>query len=282
MLKTLLSLAVCAFLATPASAATYLRIQSWNGRHMGWSGQTNWSAYANQVWTEYGSTAGSANGLDIVAFQEVMYDTSVTSMQSALNAVSGYTWGATYTGLTGRSTYKERYAILYRTDRVTLISGSQWSDTGDKFEREPQIARFRITATGGDLTIINWHAIFGTTAERQAEVAEIGNVFRSVQGSTTSDQDVILLGDHNQSATSTWWANLTGTSPAVSYKVNDLTSLNSSCGYASSYDHFWMQSSYVTEYSASGRDYVADTCALYGISDHAPVWLKLYSTGDDD
>lgn len=283
MRRTLPCLVLLAAFAAPAEPATYLRVQSWNGRHMGWSGQTDWTGYARQIWNNFGSGSTSANGLDLVALQEVMYDTSVTSMVAALESVSGYDWAATYTAAVGRSSYKERYAILYRTDRVTLVSSSLYSDVGDKFEREPQIARFRVTATGADVTFVNWHTIWGTTAEREAEIREIDAVFRSVQNATSSDQDVILLGDHNRDATSAWWDELKAVSPAVSYKVNDLTTLNSSCAYASPYDHFWMQASYVTEYSSSGRDYVANTCTFYsGLSDHAPIWLKLYSTGDDD
>jgi hypothetical protein len=94
---------------------------------------------------------------------------------------------------------------------------------------------------------------------------------------------VILVGDHNREATSPWWANLTAVTPAVSYRVNELTSINTSCAFASAYDHFWMQSSYVTEYSTSGRDYIASMCTFRnGVSDHAPVYLSLYSTADTD
>jgi len=125
--------------------------------------------------------------------------------------------------------------------------------------------------------------VFGTTAERQAEIQLISTVFNSIQSGSSSDQDVILVGDHNREATSPWWANLKALAPAVSHRVNELTSINTSCGFASAYDHFWMQSSYVTEYSTSGRDYIADMCVFRnGQSDHAPVYLSLYSTADTD
>lgn len=269
-----------------AAAGTYLRVQSWNTRHMGWAGQTDWSGYASQIWNQFGSTAGSANGCDLVALQEVMYDTSITSLVSALNSVSGVSWNATTTIPIGKTSYKERYSIVYRTDRVTLLNSSVYNDVGDKFEREPQIAQFRVTATGADVTFINWHTVFGTTAERQAEINQIVNVYNSVQSSSGSDQDVVLLGDHNADGTSAWWAHLKSTAyvtPAVTNQENDLTSINSSCAFASAYDHFWMQLAYVTEFSSAGRDYITNMCTFYnGLSDHAPVWLKLYSTGDDD
>lgn len=273
--------------AAPAKPlATTLRVQSWNARHMGWSGETDWAGYAAQIWNQFGSSSSSTNGCDIVALQEVMYDTSITSLISALNSISGFTWNATTTVAIGRTSYKERYSIVYRTDRVSLLNSYVYNDVGDKFEREPQVARFQVTATGADVTFINWHTIFGTTAQRQQEIKDIVAVFNSVQNSVASDQDVILLGDHNASATSTWWNDLKSTanvSPAVTHQVNELTSINSSCAFASAYDHFWFQASYVTEFSSAGRDYIANMCTFYsGLSDHAPIWLRLYSSGDDD
>jgi hypothetical protein len=271
------------FVAAQASAQSYLRVVSWNMLHAGWSGQQDWNAYAGQIWNNNGSAAGAANGADLVFGQEVMYAESAASVASALTAVSGFAWDYRITAPIGRSSYKERYAVFFRTDRVQLLSESVWADSGDKFEREPQIVKVRHIQTGADYTFINWHTVFGTTAERQAEVQLIGTVFKSIQDGSSSDQDVILVGDHNREATSSWWANLTSLAPAVSNRVNELTSINTSCAFASRYDHFWMQNSYVTEYSTSGRDYIADMCAFRnGVSDHAPIYISFYSTADTD
>lgn len=270
------------FVSTVAPAAAYLRVMSWNTLHAGWSGQTDWTGYASQAWNDFGTTAAGANGVDVIFAQEVMYDTSASSLAAALSAVSGVTWDYRVTEAIGRSSYKERYAVLFRTDRVTLLSSSIWADVGDKFEREPQIVKLRQIQTGADFTFINWHTVFGETAERQAEIAQIASVFSAVQAGSSSDQDVILLGDHNREATSAWWNALTALSPAVSFRVNDLTSINASCVFASAYDHFWYQSSYVTEYSSSGRDYIPNMCVMRDPSDHAPIFLSLYSSSDTD
>jgi endonuclease/exonuclease/phosphatase family metal-dependent hydrolase len=276
--------AVClCIVAVPASAQSYLRVVSWNMLHAGWSGQQDWNAYAGQIWNQFGSASNSPNGADLVFAQEVMYADSAASIAAALTAVSGYAWDYRVTDAIGRSSYKERYAVFFRTDRVQLLSSTVWADSGDKFEREPQIVKVRHIQTGADYTFINWHTIFGTTAEREAEIQQIASVFQSVQSGSGSDQDVILVGDHNRDATSPWWATLTALSPAVSWRVNELTSINTSCAFASRYDHFWLQSSHVTEYSASGRDYIADMCAFRnGVSDHAPVYISFYSTADTD
>lgn len=269
--------------ALTAQAQSYLRVVSWNTLHAGWNGQQDWNAYARQLWRQNGTSSSSANGIDVAFAQEVMYAESAASINAALEAVSGVDWDYRVSAAIGRSSYKERYAVFFRTDRVQLLSTTVWSDTGDKFEREPQIVRVRHVQTGADYTFIHWHTVFGTTAQRQAEVAEIANVFKSVQNQSGSDQDVILLGDHNRDATSAWWSTLTGVSPAVSWKVNDKTSINTSCAFANAYDHFWFQASYVSEYSSAGRDYIADMCAFRnGVSDHAPIFLNLYSSADTD
>lgn len=275
---------VCMLLfGAQASAQSYLRVVSWNMLHAGWSGQQDWNAYAGQIWNNNGSTAGAENGVDLVFGQEVMYAESAASVAAALTAVSGYAWDYRVTAAIGRSSYKERYAVFFRTDRVQLLSAAVWTDSGDRFEREPQIVKVRHIQTGADYSFINWHTVFGTTAERQAEVQLIGTVFKSIQDGSSSDQDVILVGDHNRDATSPWWTNLIALTPAVDYRVNELTSINASCGFANRYDHFWMQNSYVTEYSSSGRDYIADMCTFRnGLSDHAPIYLSLYSTADTD
>lgn len=274
---------VLALAAAPAWAGAYLRVASWNMLHAGWSGQTNWNGYANQLWRNFGSTSSSPNGIDVVFAQEVMYAESAASIAAALKTVSGVNWDYRVTHAIGRSSYKERYAVFFRTDRVELISATVWNDTNDVFEREPQIVRLRQIANGADYTFINWHTVFGTTASREAEIRAIAGVFDAVQASSSTDQDVILVGDHNRDATSPWWSNLVGLTPAVAWKVNDLTTINTSCAFANPYDHFWFQPIHVTEFSSAGRDYIGDMCTFRNdVSDHAAINLTLYATADTD
>ena len=271
-----------AMLSNVANAGAYLRVMSWNLLHAGYSGQTDWNAYATQAWTKFGGSSTSTNGVDLIFAQEVMYDTAAASIASALTSVSGVTWSYRVTAAIGRTSYKERYAVFYRTDRVQLLSHAAWTDTGDKFEREPQIVKVRHIQTGADYTFINWHTIFGTTAERQAEIQQVASLFNSVQAGSSSDQDVILLGDHNRDATSPWWAALKALSPVVGFKVNELTSINTACAFANAYDHFWFQASYVSEFSTAGRDYIANMCNFRNVSDHAPIYISFYSNSDTD
>ncbi|MEO8377694.1 MAG: deoxyribonuclease I [Candidatus Sumerlaeota bacterium] len=265
-------------------AAAYMRTVSWNLRHEGWSGETNYAGDAAQIWNQYGSTSGSANGCDIVFLQEVMYNTVPGSIASALTSVSGVTWASAYVGPIGRTSYKEYYAVVYRTDRVTLLSNTLWTDTGDLFEREPQIIKVRDASTSADYTFINWHCQFGNGgSDITNETKQIDDVFASVQAASSTDQDVILVGDTNLNATNAAWNQLYSLSPAVSNYINSATTLNSSGSYVSAYDHYFMQPSYVTELSTYGLDYIANTSTFYsGLSDHSPIWLKLYSSSDTD
>jgi len=281
LLHTLVLVALA--VPTLAEAGSYLRVVSWNLRHEGWTAEQTYTDDAKQLWNQFGANSNSNNGCDLVFLQEVMNTSVVPAIAQALTQLSGVSWSYAQTPLIGRSSYKEIYAVLYRTDTVSLLSSTVYSDSGDKFEREPQIVKVRHKNTGADYTFINWHAIWGTASERDVEVRNIDTVFKSVQDGSSTDQDVILLGDHNMGCTAASWAELAGLSPAVSCRLDVATTLNTSGGFASAYDHFWMQNSYVTEFSASGRDYIASTTDFVTrLSDHAPVYLSLYSNSDTD
>jgi endonuclease/exonuclease/phosphatase family metal-dependent hydrolase len=266
-----------------AQAGAYLRVVSWNLRHEGWTDEQTYLEDAKQLWNQYGGNSTSPNGCDLVFLQEVMNTSVMPAIAQALTQVSGVSWTYAQTPLIGRSSYKEIYAVLYRTDRVALLSSTVHPDPDDVFEREPHIVQVRHTSTGADFTFINWHAIWGTAAERDVEVRHIDSVFKAVQDGSGSDQDVILVGDHNMGCTAASWSELAALSPAVSCKLDVATTLNLSGGYVSAYDHFWLQGSYVTEFSSAGRDYVSNTVDFSTrLSDHAPVYVTLYSSSDTD
>ncbi|RKI68573.1 deoxyribonuclease I [Corallococcus sp. AB049A] len=266
-----------------ARAGSYLRVVSWNLRHEGWAAEQTYLDDAKQLWNQFGASSTSNNGCDLVFLQEVMEAAAATAIAQNLTQVSGVRWQAVVTPLIGRSSYKESYAVLYRTDTVSLVSSTVWTDTGDLFEREPQVVKVRHVPTGADYTFLNWHAVWGTATDRALEAQAIDQVFASVQSASASDQDVILVGDHNMVCTHASWSQLKGLSPAVTCKLDVATTMNTSGGYANAYDHFWMQDTYVTEFSSTGRDYIANPVDyVTRLSDHAPVWLSLYSNSDTD
>src|SRR5262245_24898105 len=139
----LVALALVAAIAPAALAGSYLRVQSWNLRHEGWSGETFYTGDAQEIWFQYGASATSTNGCDLVFLQEVMNQDVPKQIAAALTTISGYPWSYAVTAPIGRTTYKECYAVVYRTDRVSLVSATVFADTGDRFEREPMIVKVR-------------------------------------------------------------------------------------------------------------------------------------------
>src|SRR5262245_4464023 len=114
---TALSVLLLSLTSTALSAA-YTRVVSWNLRHEGYSGETNYAGDAAQIWNQYGSSSTSPNGCDVVLCQEVMYASAASGIASALTSVSGVTWSYSCTAAIGRTTYKECYAVIYRTDNI--------------------------------------------------------------------------------------------------------------------------------------------------------------------
>ncbi|RYZ37945.1 MAG: deoxyribonuclease I [Myxococcaceae bacterium] len=266
-----------------SQAGSYLRVVSWNLRHEGWAAEQSYLEDAQQLWNQFGSASTSNNGVDLVFLQEVMNAAAAQAIAQNLTQVSGVTWTAAVTPLIGRSSYKESYAVLYRADTVSLVSSTVWSDAGDLFEREPQVVKVRHVPTGADYTFLNWHTVWGVAADRKLEAQAIDAVFASVQSASSTDQDVILVGDHNMACTHASWSELKAVSPAVTCKLDTPTTLNTGGGFANAYDHFWLQDTYVTEFSSTGRDYIGNTQDyVTRLSDHAPVWLSLYSNSDTD
>ncbi|MFN7972913.1 MAG: endonuclease/exonuclease/phosphatase family protein [Acidobacteriota bacterium] len=280
-----LVLALLAAASADAQVGSYLRVMSWNLRHEGWQGETDFRADAQQIWNVFGSTSTSPNGCDVVFLQEVMNKDVPINLVNDLAQVSGYTWSYVVTAPIGRTTYKEHYAMVYRTDRVKVVSSYLYNDVGDKFEREPLVVKLVDKATGADYTFIDWHAVFGTNAQRAAELAEIATVFRSVQDSDATDQDVILLGDHNADATSTWWNTFkTTVAPPPACTLNIATSRRTPPARSRLRLRLLLD-------AAEVRHRVLDVGPrlrgrhgelLQPPLDHAPVWLKLYSTSDTD
>src|ERR1043166_3500824 len=115
-----------------AFPAAYTRVVSWNLRHEGYSGETDYAGDAAQIWNQYGSSSTSPNGCDLVFCQEVMYDTAASGIASQLTAISGVTWNYSVTAAIGRTSYKERYAVFYRTDNISLLSTTVYNDVGDR------------------------------------------------------------------------------------------------------------------------------------------------------
>ncbi|KAL1007834.1 hypothetical protein UPYG_G00092240 [Umbra pygmaea] len=98
----------------------------------------------------------------------------------------------------GRKSYKEQYAFIYRTSRVSVKEVYQYPDIQlgdlDAFSREPFIVWFSSPKTAiQDLVIIPIHTTPETSVK---EIDELFDVFQDVR-QRWSSENVIIMGDFN-------------------------------------------------------------------------------------
>lgn len=99
----------------------------------------------------------------------------------------------------GRTSSKEQYAYVYRTDRVEVIERSVFNvdDPRDLLHREPFVASFRTRVSNGtpfSFTLINAHT---DPDEADWEVEQLAHVYQFVSQFHRHEDDIILLGDLN-------------------------------------------------------------------------------------
>lgn len=261
------------FLAIPAWAD--LTIASWNVRVFS-------TGSRNDV--ELRLIAERLEQFDLITLQEVR-DEEVVERTIAVLAGRGHNYRLLVGPPVGR-VVKERYAFLWRPDKVSLTSpGQTYDDSLDLFIREPFAASF--IAGRFDFTLATIHVIFGgTVSERRREVYAIDYVYRWLQDADPDEQDVILLGDFNLPFDDSGWKSLWPLNlypvlgPAVPTMISD----------SEVYDNFWLDPALVSEYTGrSGVDRFDETAfdgnddaASLMVSDHRPIWASFRTDTDDD
>jgi len=222
---------------------------------------------------------------DIVAIQELR-DEEVLKRAAAILQRRGLGYAYEISPPVGRGV-KERYAYLYRTDRVQSVqSGRVYQERGDEFIREPFYATFR--SAGFDFTLVIVHVLFGSSeAERRPEIEELAAVYQAVQDEDPAEQDVILLGDFNFPPQDEGFSRLKAI-PGMVFLI--ASPVKTTITDTSLYDNFWFQEPHVREYAGeSGVDRFDETmfngddlAAKRAVSDHRPIWAKFNVGGPDD
>lgn len=232
---------------------------------------------------------------DIIAIQEVRDKRVLDRTVTILNANTGATWDYLMSEPVGHKV-KERYAFMYRTDRVQpTTEGEVAADPSNVFIREPYIASFR--ASSFDFTLITIHALYKSknAPERGDEFEALGQIFLDVQASNPNEQDVIVLGDFNDPP-----SNDAGDKPNKRFQrmidvAPDLQCLfkgavRTTITDTSLYDNICFQLHHMSEYTYE-NDMVKfdetefdndDKAASRAVSDHRPVWAIFRSDVDDD
>lgn len=272
-------------LAAPAAPKT-IALASFNVLHLGWNNNKDLDALS-KVLANY----------DVIGLQEVMQPEAVDSVTERLGKLTQVEWGFVLSSdKLGRSSYKEYYAVVYRKDRTVFISGSSgvWNDAGDKFEREPFYASFR--SGNFDYILILMHSDFdGNKEVMRREAMLLAGAYRTLQDADPDENDLILMGDFNLSASDRGWDSLRTLSTITNLiPATALTTVSPSGSPSSAYDNIWIQTQF------TGREYAGKAEAHYlfdslftsstnaaktwrqTVSDHLPVYAIFYTDKADD
>ena len=132
---------------------------------------------------------------DIVAIQEIR-DKSGRAIKALEREVDAL--GKDYTVITGprlgRTSSKEQYAYIYRTEALEYIEAYTYEDEDDTFHRPPFIARFM--ARGGDFSFV-LITVHTDPDEATEEIEALPKVVDSARNHFPREPHLIILGDLN-------------------------------------------------------------------------------------
>ena len=257
-----------------------LKLAAWNIRIM--SNKSRTDAELRQI-------ARTLADYDFIAIVELRDETVLKRTQRILSQM-GQAYDYQFSPAVGRGV-KERYAFLYKQDRVSVVSPGELypdaADGRDNFSRDPYWATFR--AGEFDFSIIAVHVIWGkTVGPRKAEVRALADVYRYVQEANGDEEDVLLVGDFNRNPTDTASYHPIMAIPSMTRLFN--FPQKSHIRDTSLYDNIFFQKNHVKEYlNRSGIDRFDeadfgndDKAANLAVSDHRPVWAVFNIEIDDD
>jgi endonuclease/exonuclease/phosphatase family metal-dependent hydrolase len=215
---------------------------------------------------------------DLIAIQEVQREGQIVEkLRRQLNEP----WRHVVSERTGNN---ERYAFLYRGDRVDIVDGSAKLIVGPEtvvFDRVPFAASFR--AGNFDFMLVTVHLSFADHARRAAEATALAGLARRMVESG-SEKDLIVLGDFNEQRQR---PNLGLFERDGWMKLNrDATNLGSS----EVYDNLLIDRRFTGEWTGVAgtwrfdeMDYANDDKAASElVSDHRPAWGEFGVVGPDD
>ncbi|NXV96269.1 DNAS1 protein, partial [Calonectris borealis] len=188
--KLVLSLLAAALLL---HVATTLKIGAFNIKTFGDSKMSNQTIadIIVSILSEY----------DIILVQEVRDSdlSAVTKLMEQLNRASPHPYSFLVSMPLGRTTYKEQYLFIYRSDMVSVL-GSYYYDDGsessgtDTFSREPFIVKFSSPTTQvKEFVMVPLHAEPSSAAE---EIDALYDVYTDVINKMATN-NILLLGDFN-------------------------------------------------------------------------------------
>ncbi|CAB1065534.1 deoxyribonuclease gamma (precursor) [Olavius sp. associated proteobacterium Delta 1] len=233
--------------------------------------------------------AHTISRFDVVAIQEIRdkSGTAIEELEAAVDAL-GVDYEYVIGKRLGRSSIKEQYAFMYRTDTINVLETRDYRDWGDRFHREPFIGFFEAKNGNFDFVLINIHV---DPDEATEEIHALIDVYGDVGMSMMyEEKDIFILGDLN--ADCNYFDEKTqkgelGTS-SFEWLINDFDDTNlakSECAYdriiipgmTHSQDYAWRSGVYRFD-EAHNLSY--DEAKK--VSDHYPVWAEFFINKDTD
>jgi endonuclease/exonuclease/phosphatase (EEP) superfamily protein YafD len=224
---------------------------------------------------------------DIVAIQELRDTRVLARTETLLSKETGTKWAYEASKPVGHGV-KELYAFLYRKDRISIKEPGQIvDDDKDIFIREPYYATFQ--AGQFDFTLITIHALYESkdSPGRKIEFDALARELLSLQDQDPNEQDIILVGDFNDSSTHERFRAITEI-PGMTCLIQ--APLKTTISDTSLYDNICFQRQYLSEYKNEHGvvrfdetmfEY-DDQAASKAVSDHRPVWAVFGTDKDDD
>jgi endonuclease/exonuclease/phosphatase family metal-dependent hydrolase len=223
------------------------------------------------------------NAFDVVAIQEVQRQ---GQMAEKLRRQLNEPWRIEVSEQTGEK-LRERYAFLYRGDRVDLVDRPKLLDGPEagQFDRRPALATFR--SGSFDFTLVTAHLWYGdkaNNAKRRQEAAALARFAKDL-AARGPERDVIVLGDFNEVRSG---GNLHLFESNGWIKLNQREPTN--LGSTEIYDNVLIDIRRTREYADQSGVVKFDEQLFPGddrraaseVSDHRPVWADFATTMADD
>lgn len=258
--------------ATPQSATSgevrTIRVATWNIKHFTDRPDLDLPTIAKII---------SEARFDVLAIQEVKKDGRAVDR---LLATLGPPWRSG--GISPMTGNNERFAIIYRGDRVREIGSASFIDLAEEniFDRHPYTAKFR--ANRFDFQLIVVHLSYTDTGRRRLETQTLANCVMELV-TRQSEKDIIILGDFNEQRAR---PNLSLMADAGWHTtISDATNLSSK----ETYDNILIEPKHTTQWQGSSvvrfdELYFAndDRAASAAVSDHRPVYADFKADGPDN
>eukprot|EP00795_Rhopilema_esculentum_P000203 gene203-9835_t len=228
---------------------------------------------------------------DLILIQEIR-DSSETAIQKLLTDVNNSgskTYALVQSDRLGRTSSKEQYAFLYRSDIFTIGSHYVYDDSAnDVFEREPFVVKFNsnIMALSSFIAI----GIHTSPSDAESEIDHLVDVYNDAK-SRLGTSDAIIMGDFNAgcSYVSDWSSIRLATDRRFYWLINDVedtTSSNTECAYdrlvvagKNMIDAVDPLSPSVLHFDS---EFGLSSSEALKVSDHYPVQMKIRTKQDSE